>query len=54
MNDTEIWKTIKDFPRYEVSNKGEVRNKKTGRILKQSYNRGYKHFVLLKIVKITK
>ena len=41
MNDIEIWMTIKDFPRYEVSDKGEVRNKKTGRILKQSYNRGY-------------
>lgn len=30
----EIWKTIKDFPNYEVSTHGRVRNKKTGHILK--------------------
>ena len=30
----EIWKTIEEFPKYEVSNKGRVRNIKTGRILK--------------------
>ena len=33
-NDTEeIWKTIKDFPNYEVSTYGRVRNKKTKHIL---------------------
>lgn len=37
-----IWKTISDHPNYEVSNYGEIRNKKTGRILKQYTNeRGY-------------
>lgn len=43
----EIWKTIEDFPNYEVSNQGRVRNKKTGRILKHGDNgRGYKFVVL--------
>lgn len=31
-----IWKTIKEFENYEVSDQGQVRNKKTGRILKGS------------------
>lgn len=31
-----MWKTIEGFENYEVSNNGEVRNKKTGRILKNS------------------
>lgn len=30
----EIWKTIEEYPNYEVSNMGKIRNKKTGRILK--------------------
>ena len=29
----EIWKDIEDFPNYEVSDQGRVRNKKTGHIL---------------------
>ena len=29
--DKEVWKTIEDFPSYEVSNLGRVRNKKTSR-----------------------
>ena len=29
----EIWKTIEDFPNYEVSNLGRVRNKKTSKLL---------------------
>lgn len=37
-----MWKTIEDFPNYEVSNLGEVRNVKTGKILKPGYNQdGY-------------
>lgn len=29
----EIWKVVQDYPNYEVSNLGRVRNKKTGKIL---------------------
>lgn len=29
----EVWKTIEDFPNYEVSNQGRVRNMKTGNML---------------------
>lgn len=35
----EIWKTISDFPNYEVSNFGQVRNKKTGYFLTQKIGR---------------
>ena len=35
----EIWKTIENFPNYEVSNFGNVRNKKNGRLLKQTIGR---------------
>lgn len=31
----ERWKVIEDFPRYEVSDRGQVRNRETGRVLKQ-------------------
>ena len=34
---TEEYKQIEDFENYEVSNLGNVRNKKTGRILKPSH-----------------
>jgi len=38
----EEYKTIDDFENYEVSNLGNVRNKKTGRILKQRFDKyGY-------------
>lgn len=30
----EVWKTITDFPNYEISNMGEVRRKDTQRLLK--------------------
>lgn len=36
--DEEQWKQIKDYPKYEVSNYGNIRNKKSGRILKQNKN----------------
>lgn len=40
----EIWKVIDEYPNYEVSNMGQVRNKITGRILKQGNNgNGYLH-----------
>jgi hypothetical protein len=32
----EIWKTVEKAPNYEVSNIGRVRNKKTGKLLKQA------------------
>ena len=38
----QIWKVIKDYPMYSVSNLGSIKNNKTGRILKQlNDNRGY-------------
>lgn len=41
-NIKEQWLPIVGYDKYEVSNKGQVRNKKTGRILKQAYqNSGY-------------
>ena len=46
----EEWKDISDYENYEVSNLGNVRNKKTGRILK-SYNKaGYAVISLSKTV----
>ena len=39
---TEQWKVIEDFPTYEISNHGRIRNRKTGRILKTNINdKGY-------------
>ena len=37
----EQWKTINGYENYEVSTAGNVRNKRTGRILKPAKNRGY-------------
>ena len=38
----ELWVSIKNFPNYEVSSHGRVRNIKTGRILKPGVNKhGY-------------
>ena len=44
----ETWKEIKDFPLYEVSSLGQVRNKKTGCILKPHLNKGYSIYCLQK------
>ena len=41
------WLVIEDFPNYEVNNYGEVRNRKTGRILKQQINEKGYHTVTL-------
>ena len=38
----EKWNTIKDFPKYEVSNTGKIRNKKTQRNLRIRVLRDYK------------
>ena len=38
----EIWKTIIEYPNYEVSSEGRVRNTKTGRVLRPCTNKdGY-------------
>ena len=42
----EVWKEIKDFPNYEVSNFGKIRNKKTLQELKYGLVRGYPHIDL--------
>ena len=44
----EIWKDVKDFPSYEVSNLGNVRNKKTKRVLKGRKVGNYLHVALYK------
>ena len=36
-----MWKQIADYPNYEVSTKGEVRNSKTNLILKPAVTNGY-------------
>lgn len=44
-----IWKTVPDYPAYEASNEGEIRNKKTGRILKKQNDiHGYYSLTLRK------
>lgn len=37
----EIWRFIDNYPNYEVSNLGRVRNSKLGRLLKGVDNKGY-------------
>jgi hypothetical protein len=37
----EIWKQIDNYPNYEISNMGNIRNKKNNRILKQKLQNGY-------------
>lgn len=45
----ETWKEIKDFPDYEISNLGHVRNKKNNKIKLTPINSvGYKHVSLMK------
>lgn len=44
----EIWKTIEDYPNYEVSTFGNIKNKKTNKILKPSLNSsGYYRYTLI-------
>lgn len=41
-SEQEIWKTIDERPKYEVSNYGRVKNKKTGKILGDRFDKdGY-------------
>ena len=45
----EIWKTIEDFPGYEISDRGRVRNKKTNSIMIPGISKqGYLHVGLRK------
>jgi len=44
----EEWRACEDFPLYEVSNEGGVRNKTTGRIMKERIQKGYKYFTPMK------
>lgn len=44
-----IWKTIPNYPEYEASNTGEIRNKSTFRVLKQKIDKnGYLRINLYK------
>jgi len=52
MEDKEVWKDILNYNNYEVSTFGNVRNKKTGRILKPANRGGY--FVVGLSNKLTK
>lgn len=35
----EIWKTIENFPRYDISSEKRVRNNRSGRIVSRDHNR---------------
>ena len=39
----EVWKTIENFPMYEVSNLGRVRNKNTKKIFKKRESKNGKY-----------
>ena len=55
MEDCEEWYQIPNYENYEVSSFGKVRNKNTGRILKQACSEGgYKHVGLFSSNKIRK
>ena len=48
----EIWKTIEDYPNYEVSSFGNIKNKTTNKILKSSLNcSGYYRYTLINNIK---
>lgn len=44
----ERWKPVDDYPNYEVSDFGNVRNVKTNRVLKPTLAKGYQRVVLCK------
>jgi hypothetical protein len=43
----EEWKTIIDFPNYDVSSLGKIRNNKSGKIMKNSIKSGYYNISLI-------
>ena len=54
MINEEVWKDVDNFPNYEVSNLGQIRNKKTNRILKPATTKhGYQIVCLRKDNKTT-
>lgn len=42
----EIWKSIEDYPNYEVSSEGNVKNKKRDKLLSQELVKGYPRVML--------
>ena len=50
----EIYKNIKHYENYQVSNKGNIKNQKTGHLLKPSKDRGGYFYVILYGNKIKK
>ena len=51
MNNLENWKKVAGYETYSVSDKGNVRNDKTGRILKPGWRHGGYLFVILTKIK---
>ena len=48
----EVWKPIKDFPNYQISNRSRVKNITSGKIVKQCINsHGYYHVKLTNMIK---
>ena len=43
---TETFKNLVDFPNYEISNLGNIRNVKTKRILKQSFDKSTGYYII--------
>lgn len=43
----DLWAALKDYPRYEINRNGQVRNPKTGQVLKIQYNRYRRGYVTL-------
>ena len=46
MKQKEIWKTLKEFPMYQVSNKGRVYSFRSKKVIEGSKKEGYKRFKL--------
>ena len=35
-----VWRTIPEFPKYQITPDGDVRNERTGRLVKEVLNKG--------------
>lgn len=51
MTDIEVWKQITNYDNYEVSTFGNVKNKKTNKIMKLSVKEGYLQVGLVNLIK---